>query len=105
MGTGRTGARTSSASQATAVSAASARTRRWYRGPLSCLYSRRLTIHRCLRLADHVAGARASAHVRLVHADEDPAEAAVPLRVARRVAQGILAGELLRDRTVDACQL
>src|SRR6185369_10597349 len=101
IGTGRAGARISSASQATAVNARSARTRRWYRGPLSCLYSGRFALQRCLRLRNHVTGASASTHVWLVHADEDPAEAAVPFRIARRVAQGVLAGELLRDRAVD----
>src|SRR4030095_13185505 len=110
IGTGSTGASISSASQTTAVSASSAGTRRSYRGPVRSAridgvaalstVGCRLPFLGDLRLAHHVTGAGPGAHVRLVHADEDPAEAAVPFRIARRVAERVLAGELLRDGAV-----
>src|SRR6476469_7735179 len=102
-GTGRTGAKISSASHATAARATSARTT-----PIVArltLVCRRLPVQRELRLRDLIPRARPRADVRLIDLHEDAAEAAVPFGVLRRVGQRVLAGKLLRDRAVDARQL
>src|SRR5262245_7863630 len=51
----------------------------------------RLAVGGCLRLRDLVTRLGAGAHVRLVDSDEDATETAVALRIARRVAERILA--------------
>src|SRR6185436_13452677 len=69
------------------------RTAPWTHGPMDPLRRRRV-----------VALFRAGGDVGFLHADEDAAPGAVALRVARRVANHVLAGELVGNLAVDAAK-